>query len=193
MQGSPLNGATVQVEGSMPDNEGMHPLQASLREVQDGRYEAPFSWTMEGDWSMAVTLTMSDGQRVSRQFDVKVDPKRNADHNDQMAEQPKRVPNNGAKIELLSPQDGAAYKLGEEVTVRIATQNFELAQEGNHWHIFVNGKSYSMIMGDMTEARLPDLPAGKYEISVYLSIGTHEELEEGSAVIITVYDPDKGD
>jgi hypothetical protein len=193
--GSPLDGATVKAEASMPDREGMNPLKVSLRSGENGEYEAPFSWTMEGKWVMDVTATLPDGGQITHSFDVSVHEEGEHTHDDQMEMDmnPNRVPNEGAMIQLLSPKDGTLVGVGDEVIVQIATENFELAEEGNHWHIYVDGHSYRMIMGGMTEAILSDLSPGQHEISVYLSVGTHEELEDGATIGITVADGSEGD
>lgn len=96
-----------------------------------------------------------------------------------------RVPNNGAAIRILSPADGDIFAAGDEVTVEVEVENFRLG-EGNHWHIYVDGSSWGMVMGENTDDTLRGLEAGEHEIAVYLSIDTHEELEEGDAITIVV-------
>jgi hypothetical protein len=96
-----------------------------------------------------------------------------------------RVPNNGAAIHILSPADGATFNAGDEVTVAVEVENFTLG-EGNHWHIYVDGSSWGMVMGENTDDIVRGLEPGEHEISVYLSIETHEELEDGDAVTIMV-------
>jgi hypothetical protein len=97
-----------------------------------------------------------------------------------------RIPNDGAVVRIVSPADGAVFGAADEVLVEVETENFDLAAEGNHWHVYVDGASYGMIVGGDTDHALRNLEAGEHEISVYLSIGTHEELEEGDAVVIQV-------
>lgn len=96
-----------------------------------------------------------------------------------------RVPNNGASIHILSPADGATFNAGDEVTVEVKVENFTLG-EGNHWHVYVDGSSWGMVMGENTDDTLRGLEPGEHEISVYLSIDTHEELEDGDAITIVV-------
>jgi hypothetical protein len=96
-----------------------------------------------------------------------------------------RVPNNGAAIHILSPADGTTFNAVDEVTVEVEVENFTLG-EGNHWHIYVDGSSWGMVMGENTDDTLRGLEPGVHEISVYLSIDTHEELEDGDAVTIVV-------
>ncbi len=105
------------------------------------------------------------------------------DHNHQ--EEHNRVPNNGAAVHIVSPADGETFKVGDEVTVEIELEEFELG-DGNHWHIYVDGSSWGMVMGENMDDTLRGLEAGEHEIAVYLSIDTHEELEDGDAIMIVV-------
>jgi hypothetical protein len=97
-----------------------------------------------------------------------------------------RIPNEGAVIRIVSPADGALFTTADEVLVEVETENFDLSAEGKHWHVYVDGVSYGMIVGGDTDHALRNLEPGEREISVYLSIETHEEMEDGDAVIITV-------
>ena len=97
-----------------------------------------------------------------------------------------RVPNNGASISLISPADGATFKSGEEVMVEVEVENITVGESGNHWHIYVDDHSWGMIMGRNTDEVLRGLEPGFHEIAVYLSIETHEELEDGDSVRITI-------
>jgi hypothetical protein len=96
-----------------------------------------------------------------------------------------RVPNNSAAIDIVSPAEGATFNAGDEVAVEVEVENFTLG-EGNHWHIYVDGSSWGMVMGENTDDTLRGLETGEHEISVYLSIDTHEELEDGDTVTIVV-------
>jgi hypothetical protein len=104
----------------------------------------------------------------------------NSDHSDN------RIPNNGAAVRIVSPADGTVFGTADEVLVEVETDNFDLAAEGNHWHVYVDGASYGMIVGGDTDHALRNLEPGEHEISVYLSIGSHEEFAEGDAVVIQV-------
>lgn len=97
-----------------------------------------------------------------------------------------RVPNQGATIRLLSPADGTTFKAGEEVVVEIEVENITLGDSGSHWHIYVDGSSWGMIMGNNMNEVVRGLEPGAHEIAVYLSLETHEELEDGDSVRITV-------
>lgn len=99
---------------------------------------------------------------------------------------PNRIPNqDGAAVRILSPADGDSFPAGDQVIVEIALENFELGG-GNHWHIYVDGASWGMVMGENTDQPLTGLEPGEHEIAVFLSIDTHEEYEEGDHVVITV-------
>lgn len=95
------------------------------------------------------------------------------------------VPNNGATIEIISPSDGAIFKVGEEIIVEVEVENFELGVDGNHWHIDNQGVEL-MVMGANTDEVLRDLEAGEHIVKVALSNGNHEELEDGDSITITV-------
>ncbi len=97
-----------------------------------------------------------------------------------------RVPNEGAAIQIMSPQNGASFSSGEQVVVEIETENFDLSQEDYHWHVYVDGESWGMVMGGNKDQPLTGLETGEHMIEVYLSIPSHEELEEGDSVMITV-------
>lgn len=97
-----------------------------------------------------------------------------------------RIPNNGASIQIISPLDGATFSESENLAVEVQVDNIELGVDGNHWHIYVDGKSWSMVTGGDTDQELGDLEHGVFEISVFLTLRSHEELEDGDAVTITV-------
>lgn len=66
----------------------------------------------------------------------------------------------------------------------IETVNFSIGEEGNHWHIYLDGNPI-MVMGGTTFV-LQNLSPGHHEIKVYLSLETHEDLEQGDSVMIMV-------
>ena len=188
-EGDPVKGAKVEVEGNMA-HDGMQPLRARLKAGEAGQYLAPFSWTMSGDWTMAVSVSLPDGQRLRHSFEVRVDEGAGQAHDHGAGHGPRRLPNDGASIHLHSPLDGAIFEPGDEVQIEIAYDNFELGEDGNHWHVYVDGKSAQMIMGKMTMATLSNLEPGRHEVSAYLSVGSaHDELEEGDTVTILIKDP----
>jgi hypothetical protein len=97
-----------------------------------------------------------------------------------------RVPNNGAVVRIIAPTSGDTFARGEEVIVEIETEQFPLGEDGNHWHVYVNGESWGMVMGANYTEVLRGLTPGQHQISVYLSNAAHEDLEDGDAVTITV-------
>jgi hypothetical protein len=94
------------------------------------------------------------------------------------------VPNNGAVVHITAPTDGATFKSNDSIPVTIETTNFTIGENGNHWHIFLDG-SPIMVMGGNTFV-LQNLSAGGHNIEVYLSNGQHENLEQGDKVSIAV-------
>lgn len=68
--GRPLSGARVTLEGNM-SHAGMRPVFGEARESGAGRYESALEFTMGGDWVILVRLTLPDGRKIERQFDVK--------------------------------------------------------------------------------------------------------------------------
>lgn len=97
-----------------------------------------------------------------------------------------RIPNDGATIRIISPADGAEVSGDEDTIVQIEVENFELGDTAGHWHVYVDGASWGMVMGNNTDQVLRGLEAGKHEISVYLSNQAHDELEDGDTITITV-------
>lgn len=94
------------------------------------------------------------------------------------------VPNDGAEVRITSPITGDAYESGASVPVTIETTDFIIGKNGNHWHIYLDGMPI-MVMGGETYV-LENLEPGEHEIDVYLSLGTHEDLEDGKKITIMV-------
>lgn len=98
-----------------------------------------------------------------------------------------RIPNpDGAAITILSPDDGATFAVGEEILVEVQVDNFVLGEDDNHWHVYVDGSSWGMVMGGNTSQSLNGVEAGEHEIEVYLAGGDHIEFEEGGSIHVTV-------
>ena len=109
------------------------------------------------------------------------------DHSHDDGEAHDRIPNqNGAAITITSPADGETFGTLDQIIVEISTENFELGENGNHWHVYVDDDSYGMVMGQNSDHALPGLEPGEYKISVFMSIDSHEEYEEGDSVMIVV-------
>ena len=98
-----------------------------------------------------------------------------------------RIPNqDGATISVVGPENGSIHTFGDQIIVEVAVENFELGEDGSHWHIYVDGSSWGMVMGQNTEQALTGIEPGEHEIAAYLAIGTHEEFEDGDSIMITV-------
>jgi hypothetical protein len=68
--GTPFKGAQVRLEGNM-SHPGMRPIFSEAREAEPGRYEAPIKITMGGDWIILIHITLPDGRKLQREFEIK--------------------------------------------------------------------------------------------------------------------------
>jgi YtkA-like protein len=68
--GKPLSGARIRLEGNM-SHAGMVPVFADAAEAEPGRYRSHMELSMAGDWIVLVHLTLPDGTKVDRQFEIK--------------------------------------------------------------------------------------------------------------------------
>jgi len=70
--GKPVTGARVRLEGHM-SHAGMSPVFADAVETQGtpGAYTIGFTFTMEGDWILLVSVVLPDGRRTERRIDVR--------------------------------------------------------------------------------------------------------------------------
>jgi len=50
---------------------GMVPVFAEAREGEPGRYRATMNLSMAGDWVVLVHITLPDGRKLERQFEIK--------------------------------------------------------------------------------------------------------------------------
>ncbi|HKI05697.1 MAG TPA: FixH family protein [Thermoanaerobaculia bacterium] len=71
--GQPLAGAEVRIEGDM-SHPGMKPVFGTAREAAPGRYEAPITFTMAGDWVLVADARLGDGRTFQRQMALRVRP-----------------------------------------------------------------------------------------------------------------------
>jgi len=74
--GAPVTDAVVSLEGNM-NHAGMVPVFTDgVRDEADGAadgvYQAPFAFTMLGDWIITVTVEQADGATVTRDVEVQV-------------------------------------------------------------------------------------------------------------------------
>jgi len=66
----PVTGAQVAIEGNM-SHAGMGPAFGKAIETATGQYQAPLDLSMAGDWIVTVHLTLANGQKLERYFDVR--------------------------------------------------------------------------------------------------------------------------
>lgn len=98
-----------------------------------------------------------------------------------------RIPNpHGAAVSITAPADGTTFAAADEVLVEVNVENFDLAQDGNHWHVYVDGSSWGMVTGGNTDQPLRGLEPGMHEISVFIAGGDHIEFEDGDSIMITI-------
>ena len=50
---------------------GMVPVFAEARETESGRYQSSMELSMAGDWFILVHVTLTDGRKFDRQFEIK--------------------------------------------------------------------------------------------------------------------------
>lgn len=129
--------------------------------------------------------TMEEEGEHSEEHDM--EEMEEGEHDMELEHREERIPNpDGAAITLLSPEDGATFAEGDEVIVEVQVDNFALGEDGNHWHIYINGTSWGMVMGENTSQSLRGLEPGEHEIEVYIAGGDHIDFEEGDSITITV-------
>lgn len=133
--------------------------------------------TAVGNTDDSSHTTMNDNQAMDSMGDMATDAEH--DQADDLF-----VPNNGAEVKLVSPTDGAVVAAGADIPITIETVNFPIGENGNHWHIYLDGTPI-MVMGGNTFV-LQNLSSGQHTIEVFLSLGTHENLETGDSHTITV-------
>jgi hypothetical protein len=68
--GKPVTGARITVETDM-SHAGMSPGFAEAKEAEAGRYKAPLTFQMAGDWVILLHVTLPDGKKLERQIDVR--------------------------------------------------------------------------------------------------------------------------
>jgi hypothetical protein len=65
----PITGAQIAIEADM-SHAGMSPRFAEAKEADPGRYDAHLEFPMAGDWVILLRVTLPDGKKMERQFDV---------------------------------------------------------------------------------------------------------------------------
>jgi hypothetical protein len=51
----------------------MVPVIETVESGTDGVYELPFEWTMAGDWTVEVTVELTNGETATQSFDLSVE------------------------------------------------------------------------------------------------------------------------
>lgn len=67
--GKPATGIRMKVEGNM-SHAGMTPVFADAKETDPGRYSSTMELSMAGDWYVVVHMTLPDGRKLERQFEI---------------------------------------------------------------------------------------------------------------------------
>ncbi len=101
-------------------------------------------------------------------------------------EEEARVPNNGAVIQIISPAEGATFSSSDSIVVEVEVTNFTLGENGNHWHVTVDGVSYGMVTGTANDTILRGLEPGEHLIEAILANGEHQDLQDGDSITITI-------
>ncbi|HET9785795.1 MAG TPA: FixH family protein [Pyrinomonadaceae bacterium] len=65
-----VTGARMALEGNMT-HPGMVPVFADARETEPGRYQSSMELSMAGDWHVLVHVSLTDGRKFDRQFEIK--------------------------------------------------------------------------------------------------------------------------
>jgi YtkA-like protein len=68
--GRQVDGARITLEANM-SHAGMVPVFADVRETEPGRYQSSMELSMAGDWFILVHVTLKDGRKFDRQFEIK--------------------------------------------------------------------------------------------------------------------------
>ena len=68
--GKAVTGARVTLEGNM-SHPGMAPVFADARETEPGRYQSVIELSMAGDWYVLAHVSLADGRKLERQFEIK--------------------------------------------------------------------------------------------------------------------------
>ena len=68
--GKPATGVRIKLEGNM-SHAGMTPVFAGAKETEPGRYSSTMELSMAGDWYFVVHMTLPDGRKLERQFEIK--------------------------------------------------------------------------------------------------------------------------
>jgi hypothetical protein len=68
--GKSITGARAKLEANMT-HPGMAPVFADAIEIAPGQYRCPLEFSMAGDWVITIRITLQDGQKLERPFEVR--------------------------------------------------------------------------------------------------------------------------
>lgn len=92
-----------------------------------------------------------------------------------------------AKVEIVSPTDGASFSEGDAVTLEVSVTDEESGDALAHGDVTWSapgGWSYSGDTGSVT-----DLPVGSYDLEVTVGVGTREVTDSVAITVIERHDP----
>jgi hypothetical protein len=99
-------------------------------------------------------------------------------HSSRGAAQPLKLPAEGAKVTILSPQEDQVFN-GGEVPIKY---KFTKGKRGSHLHVYVDGELMGMF-GDPERGTLTGIPAGRHALELRAVTEDHEtELEAADRV-----------
>lgn len=67
--GTSVTGARIKLEGNM-SHAGMAPVFAEATEIEPGSYRSTLELSMAGDWQVSARVTLADGRRLDRHFEI---------------------------------------------------------------------------------------------------------------------------
>ena len=68
--GNRISAARATLEANMT-HPGMTPVFAEAKEATPGEYSCPIDLMMSGDWVVTIHITLPDGQKLERQFEMR--------------------------------------------------------------------------------------------------------------------------
>jgi hypothetical protein len=158
------------------DIDGAGPLAAQAHDQQHDFSHAAGIWVMDH----ASETVMEGG--------MEHDDDHEHESSDAAHEHGDRIPNEGtASIRIVSLSEGDMFSEGEDIVVEVEVTDFELGQDGRHWHVYVDGESFGMVVGGKLFQILSGLEVGQHEVSAYLANGDHEEFQDGDVITITIH------
>jgi len=91
-------------------------------------------------------------------------------------------------IRIIAPGEGEVV-YGEQLAITVETENFEINEDGNHWHIWVDGQLIVMLYGPTA---VINVAPGTHEICAIMSDGNHVDRGVPAGIRLTVAQPAAG-